>query len=167
MSSNGYTGGILKVNLSDGTTTVLPTEQYAEEFIGGRGLAARLYWDTVPPNAGALDPENCLILVTGPLAGFTRLGGSRWQICGKSPGMEPQYFSHANLGGSWGAWKSFSSTVSWSLPSGESLKTIQARLRDHAGRESTVFSDSIYLDTTAPTVVLQIENGAKYGTAPM
>ena len=108
MNSNSYAGNILKVDLSTGSMINLPTNEYTERFIGGRGLAAKFYWDTVPPDAGAFDPDNCLIFVTGPLAGFTRLGGSRWQICGKSAAMAPQYFSHANLGGSWGARMKFS-----------------------------------------------------------
>ena len=108
MNSNSYAGNILKVDLSTGSMVNLPTNEYTDRFIGGRGLATKLYWEMVPPDTGAFDPDNCLIFVTGPFAGFTRLGGSRWQICGKSPAMEPQYFSHANLGGSWGARMKFS-----------------------------------------------------------
>jgi aldehyde:ferredoxin oxidoreductase len=108
MNSNGYSGNILKIDLSNNHISNLDTGDYVDRFLGGRGLAARLYWDNVLPATGALDPDNMLIFTTGPLAGFTHLGGSRWQICGKSPAMEPQYFSHANLGGSWGAFLKFS-----------------------------------------------------------
>ena len=107
MSKFGYSGAILKVDLSRRQTVNLPTDDYADRFIGGRGLAAKLYWDQVPPQTKAFDPENCLIFVTGPMAGFTGLAGSRWQVCGKSAAMEPQFFSHGNLGGSWGAWLKF------------------------------------------------------------
>ena len=103
MAKLGYSGLILKVNLSNRHTVNLPTEDYADRFIGGRGLAAKFYWDNVSPQTKAFDAENCLIFASGPAAGFTRLAGSRWQVCGKSPAMEPQYFSHGNLGGSWGA----------------------------------------------------------------
>ena len=95
------------MDLSQGHTANLPTDDYVDRFIGGGGLAAKLYWDMVSPQTKAFAPENCLIFATGPLAGFTRLAGSRWQVCGKSPAMEPQFFSHANLGGSWGAWLKF------------------------------------------------------------
>jgi len=80
----------------------LPTVNYAGRFLGHRGFAAKLYWDMVPCQAGAFDPENCLICVTGPVAGFTALAGNRWQVCGKSPAMEPEAFSYANLGERWG-----------------------------------------------------------------
>jgi aldehyde:ferredoxin oxidoreductase len=108
MVNYGYSDSILKVDLSTSGTSNLPTADYADRFIGGRGVAAKLYWDYVLPGTGALDPGNMIIFTTGPLAGFTHLGGSRWQICGKSPSMEPQYFSHSNLGGSWGAFMKFS-----------------------------------------------------------
>ena len=45
--------------------------------------------------------------MTGPLAGFPRLAGSRLVVCGKSPLMDPDLFTYANLGGSWGAWLKF------------------------------------------------------------
>ena len=83
----------------------LPTSNYTEKFLGGRGLAARLYWELVPTEVKAYDPENCLIAVTGPVTGFPGIpGGGRWQICGKSPVMEPEVFSCANLGERWGTW---------------------------------------------------------------
>lgn len=102
MKHFGYAGKILYVDLSWMYTVDLPIEEYADRFIGGRGFAAKLYWDKVSPQARAFDPDNCIIFTTGPLAGFTRIGGSRWQICGKSPSMVPQYFSYANIGGNWG-----------------------------------------------------------------
>lgn len=103
MTEFGYAGEILKVDLSDGKTTKLPTAEYADRFLGGRGIAAKIYWDMVPPETKALDPENCLICTSGPVAGFAGLAGCRWQICGKSPVGEPEAFSYANLGGKWGS----------------------------------------------------------------
>ena len=104
---HGYAGRILKVDLSDRTAVDIPVAAYADRFVGGRGVAVKIYWDEVPPKIGAFDPENVLILVTGPLAGFPGLAGSRWQICGKSPVSSPEFFSYANAGGSWGTWLKF------------------------------------------------------------
>ena len=104
MSEWGYAGKILVVDLTSRKASTLPTSAYASRFLGGRGIAAKIYWDMANPEVKALEPENCLIFITGPLAGFTRLAGCRWQIYGKSPEMEPEHFSYANLGGSWGAW---------------------------------------------------------------
>jgi aldehyde:ferredoxin oxidoreductase len=99
----GYAGEILKVDLSAGGITRLPTAPYAARFLGGRGIAARLYWDMAPSSAGAYDPANCLVYITGPAAGFMRLAGCRWQVCGRTAITDPETFSYANLGDRWGS----------------------------------------------------------------
>ncbi len=103
MATLGYAGKILRVDLSSGSAAELSTPDYADRFLGGRGIAAKIYWDEVPPQAGAFDEENGLVFATGPLAGIPVLGGSRWQVCGKSPATAPEQFSYCNLGGHWGA----------------------------------------------------------------
>jgi aldehyde:ferredoxin oxidoreductase len=103
MTEYGYAGGILKVDLSDGKITKQPTADYADKYIGGHGIAARLYWEMVPPQTKAFDPENCLICASGPVAGFPGFSGFRWKICGKTPLGNPESFSYCNLGESWGA----------------------------------------------------------------
>jgi len=99
----GYAGEILRVDLSSGGVTRMPTMDYADRFLGGRGIAAKIYWDEVPPEVKAFDPENRLIFAVGPLAGFKGVSGSRWQVCGKSSLTTPEYFNYSNLGGNWGA----------------------------------------------------------------
>lgn len=99
----GYAGSILLCDLSGQETREIATSDYAQTFLGGRGLAARLYWQQAAPDVDALDASNPLIIVTGPLAGFTGLAGSRWQVCAKSPSITPQSFNYSSLGGSWGA----------------------------------------------------------------
>jgi aldehyde:ferredoxin oxidoreductase len=99
----GYAGKILRVDLSSGSITTVPTMAYAYRFIGGRGMASKIYWDEVPPEIKAFDPENRLIFATGPLAGLTGISGSRWIICGKSALTTPEHFNYCNLGGNWGA----------------------------------------------------------------
>ncbi len=99
----GYAGKILVVDLTSGDISTLNTMDYAETYIGGRALGARLYWENVPPECGALDPENCLIFCTGPAAGTLSPGGSRTSISTKSPAMIPEAYSTSTTGGSTGA----------------------------------------------------------------
>ena len=99
----GYAGHILRIDLSSGRATRVPTADYADRFIGGKGIAAKIYWDEVPPEVGAFDPENRLIFATGPLAGTKGVSGSRWQVCARTALTSPEHFNYANLGGSWGA----------------------------------------------------------------
>ncbi len=102
MNAFGYAGKILRVDLSSGSTISVPTKDYADRFLGGRGIAAKIYWDEVSPDVKAFDPENRLMFVTGPLTAVPP-AGSRCQICGKSPGTIPEQFCYSSLGGSWGA----------------------------------------------------------------
>jgi len=102
MAKHGYAGKILVIDLSGHGVSKLETADYADRFIGGRGVAAKLYWDFVSPQTKAFDPGNCLICASGPLAGFTGFASSRWLACGKSAAGMPESFSYGNLGGSWG-----------------------------------------------------------------
>ncbi len=102
MTDFGYAGKILKVDLTAGVSAALPDEEYTRRFIGGKGLAARLFWEMAPVDAGPMDPENCLVCATGPTTGFFGIAGCRWNMCGKSPLRDPGYFSCGNLGGRWG-----------------------------------------------------------------
>jgi len=82
MTQFGYAGKILRVDLSSGQISEATTSDYADRFLGGRGIAAKIYWDEVQPETSAFDPENRLIFATGPLCGIPVIGGSRWTVCG-------------------------------------------------------------------------------------
>ena len=97
----GYAGNILRVNLSSQEIETTPTEPVAMRFLGGRGIAAKIHWDEVSQHVDAYDPENRLVIMTGPVCGVPGFAGSRWQISGKSPILNT--FSYSNLGGAWGA----------------------------------------------------------------
>jgi aldehyde:ferredoxin oxidoreductase len=103
MGTPGYAGRILRLDLSSKRVDDFSTSDYANRFCGGRGFAVRLYWDETKPETSAFDADNLLVFATGPLAGVPVIGGSRWQVCGKSPAAEPHHFSYSNLGGKWGA----------------------------------------------------------------
>jgi aldehyde:ferredoxin oxidoreductase len=103
MTEYGYAGSILKVDLSDRKVEITPSIEYTKKYIGGHGLAARLYWEMVPPETKTIDPQNCFICASGPLAGFPGFAGFRWKICSKTNLDNPESFSYANLGDRWGA----------------------------------------------------------------
>jgi len=103
MESFGYAGKILRVDLSSGDVDRIPTIDYIDRFLGGRGIAAKVCWDEVPPEVGALDSGNRLVFASGPLCGLPVLGSSRWVVCGKSAYSTPEHFNYSNLGGNWGA----------------------------------------------------------------
>lgn len=101
--SYGWVGKILWVNLRDRTTRTLSTLDYGPTYLGGRGIAARIAWESIPLGVGALDPENLLIIMTGPLSGTSAPFSGRTAISGLSPqGWPHEWLSRSNIGGHWG-----------------------------------------------------------------
>jgi aldehyde:ferredoxin oxidoreductase len=99
---NGYQGKILRVDLSNGTIKVENlNEDVARKFIGGRGLATKLFIDEVSPQVNALSPENKLLIATGPLTGTPTPTGGRYMVVTKSPLTGT--IASSNSGGYWGA----------------------------------------------------------------
>lgn len=83
---NGYYGKILKVDLTTGThETLEPDPRLYREYLGGSGLAARLFFDMKAWEADPLGPENPLMIMHGPLSGTTMPGCSRLEVCARSP----------------------------------------------------------------------------------
>ncbi len=60
-------------------------QRYLEDYLGGRGLGARLLHDYVDPKADSLGPENCLIFVAGPLHASSAFYSSKSVLYTKSP----------------------------------------------------------------------------------
>ena len=96
---NGWMGKILHVDLSNSKTSEIATQPYADKYLGGRGLASRLYWEKVTPEVKAFDPENRLIFMTGPLLATGTQGAARMSVSGKSPMAYPEGYCYGSLGG--------------------------------------------------------------------
>ena len=45
----GYTGKILRVNLTTGKISTFSSKPYQEKYLGGKGMLARLYWEEIGP----------------------------------------------------------------------------------------------------------------------
>ncbi len=104
----GYTDKILYINV--GTTEVREKDVppvMKEKFIGGKGYGLRLLWDATTPSTKWDDPENEIIISSGPIGGITQYSGS-----GKSlvVSISPQTNSviDSNVGGFFGPFLKFS-----------------------------------------------------------
>jgi aldehyde:ferredoxin oxidoreductase len=95
----GWTGKILNLNLSTSEVASSPTQDYSDRYLGGRGIALRIYWENVKPQTRAFDPENYLILMTGPLVATGAQGATRMAVVGKSPMAYPEQYCYGNMGG--------------------------------------------------------------------
>ncbi len=77
---------ILRVNLTDGTCTPEPLNmEWAQDYLGQRGLATKYFCEEVDPKVDPLSPENKLIYATGPLTGTMASTGGRYSVITKGP----------------------------------------------------------------------------------
>lgn len=104
----GYTDKVLYINVgsNDVKEKVVPP-QVKEKFIGGKGYGLRLLWDATTPTTRWNDPENEIIISSGPVGGITQYSGT-----GKSliVSLSPQTDSvmDSNVGGFFGPFLKFS-----------------------------------------------------------
>ncbi len=81
-----WTQKVLRVNLTEGTCTEEPLNmQWANDYLGQRGLASKYLINEIDPTVDALSPENKLIMATGPLTGTSASTGGRYSVICKSP----------------------------------------------------------------------------------
>ena len=106
--NKGYTDKILYINVS--TPEVRDKDiplAMKEKFIGGKGYGLRLLWDATTPETKWNDPENEIIISSGPIGGITQYSGT-----GKSlvVSISPQTDSvmDSNVGGFFGPFLKFS-----------------------------------------------------------
>ncbi|HOZ15132.1 MAG TPA: aldehyde ferredoxin oxidoreductase C-terminal domain-containing protein [Tenuifilaceae bacterium] len=104
----GYTDKVLYINVgsNDVKEKIVPP-QVKEKFIGGKGYGLRLLWDATTPTTRWNDPENEIIISSGPVGGITQYSGT-----GKSliVSLSPQTDSvmDSNVGGFFGPFLKFS-----------------------------------------------------------
>jgi aldehyde:ferredoxin oxidoreductase len=76
-TDRGYTNKTLYVNLSDNTVSDKDvTEEMKEKFIGGRGFGLWYLWHGVEDDTEWDDPENEIVISSGPCGGITQYPGS-------------------------------------------------------------------------------------------
>lgn len=98
---SGWTGQILRVNLTEGTSATEPIpKEWLEEYIGGRGLGDRYLVEEVDPKVDPLSPDNKMIFATGPLTGTPVPCGARYMVITK--GALTNAITTSNSGGHWG-----------------------------------------------------------------
>jgi aldehyde:ferredoxin oxidoreductase len=104
----GYTDKILYINV--GTSEIKVKDVPAimkEKFIGGKGYGLRLLWDATSPDTEWDDPENEIIISSGPIGGITQYSGTgKSLVVSLSP--ETNSVMDSNVGGFFGPFLKFS-----------------------------------------------------------
>ena len=86
MTMLGYQNNILRVNLTDKKASTEPLRMdFAEKYIGSKGLAIRYMYEELKPGIDALGEENKLFLTTGPLTGTPVPCSGKLSVAAKSP----------------------------------------------------------------------------------
>ncbi len=94
-------GKILRVDLTALTAREEPLNiEWAEQFIGQRGLATKYLLEEIDPKVDPLSPQNKLIFATGPLTGTGASTGGRWSVVTK--GALTGAIACSNSGGHFG-----------------------------------------------------------------
>ena len=99
---SGYFGRVLVADLTRGEVRTEPLDpQTALDYLGGRGLATRLLYDTIDPACEPLGPENAFVVASSPLVGTSAPTAGRGHMVFKSP--LTGVIGTSNSGGTWGA----------------------------------------------------------------
>ncbi len=97
-----WQGQILRVNLTKGTAEAEPLNmEWADAYLGERGLGTKYLWENMDPKADALGPDNVLIFATGPLTGTMAPTSGRYAVLCKGPLTNA--IACSNSGGKFGA----------------------------------------------------------------
>lgn len=68
----------------------------------------------------------------------------------------------SNDGAEWSEWAPYAPAAQWELTAGDGPKTVHVQFRDAAWNVSSGFSDSIALETAAPSGGIQVNGGSDY-----
>jgi len=94
----GYTGKILKIDLTNRVAKTIPLEKkMAMQFLGGRGFNSKRLYDMISPGLDPFSPDNPLLIATGPLVGTMFPTASRFNVSSKSP--QTGILGDSNAGG--------------------------------------------------------------------
>jgi aldehyde:ferredoxin oxidoreductase len=86
MFKGGYTGKILRVNLSTLSSKEEPLpESLVKNYLGGAGFAIKYLYDELKPGTPALGKDNKLIFAVGPLTATGAPCASRMAVAARSP----------------------------------------------------------------------------------
>lgn len=99
----GYRGTVVRINLSTGDIKKEALDmELAKQYVGGRGLAEKMFANEVDHKIEPFDADNKLFIAAGPLSGVQTVPtGGRYMVITKSPLTGT--IASSNSGGRWGA----------------------------------------------------------------
>lgn len=103
----GYTDKVLHIDVGSAKVSEknVPTE-VKEKFIGGKGYGLRLLWDATTPRTAWNDPENEIVISSGPIGGITQYSGTGKSLVVTISPLTDQVID-SNVGGFFGPFLKF------------------------------------------------------------
>ena len=136
----------------DGTKTVYV--QYRDVLGNASGnFTDTIILDTTPPSGS-------ISINAG--AAYTNSTSVNLTLSATDAGSGVSQMQFSNDGSSWSGWEAYTTSKAWTLTSGDGTKTVYVQYRDVLGNASGNFTDTIILDTTAPSGTISINGGAAY-----
>lgn len=100
---HAWANRILRIDLGNMTIEVQPAQPYVPEFLGARGIAARICWRECAQPVEPFAAANPLMIFPGALAGSRSPYSGRSSVCTFSPqGYPHPWFTRSNVGGFFG-----------------------------------------------------------------
>ena len=103
---HGWMNRVLRVALNaDGSAAISASESapYVPDYLGARGIAARILWEEYPEPVDPFDPANPLMVFPGALTGSISPYSGRTIVCTFSPQAYPyHWFTRSSIGGHFG-----------------------------------------------------------------
>jgi aldehyde:ferredoxin oxidoreductase len=82
----GYTNSVLRIDLNKKTSAAEPLRMdWAEKYVGSKGLAIKYLYEELKPGIDPLGPENKLMLTNGPFTGTPVPCSGKLSVAAKSP----------------------------------------------------------------------------------
>lgn len=169
----GWTGQGLRINLTTGEITKVPTQK---DWIGGTALGYKIFWDEVPPKTQAFDEANKIVIAPGPLNGTGAVCSGRTSVTTMYPTTYPIHeIGSAHLGGDLGAKMKYAG-YDFIVIEGKAKEPVyvyvnnddvQIRKANHIWGEGTRRAAALINQETSPTASVTVIGPAGENLLPM
>ncbi|MEK9137674.1 MAG: chitobiase/beta-hexosaminidase C-terminal domain-containing protein, partial [Bacteroidota bacterium] len=139
-------------SLSSGTTyyyRICAVDNAGNTSTGATASATTQTSDTTAPTGS--------ISINSGAANTNSVSATLTLSCTDTNGCSQMQFSNDNT--NWSTAEAYATSKTWPLASGDGTKTVYEQFKDGAGNWSTVYSDTILLDSTAPTTAASPAGG--------
>jgi len=120
-----------------------------EYYENAWGAVAQASWQLMP--AGDTTPPTGTVTINSGAA-TTNVTAVTLTLSATDNSGSVSQMQFSNDGTSYSAAEAYGTTKAWTLASGDGTKTVYAKFKDAAGNWSAATTDTIVLDTTAPTI---------------